>query len=162
MSARPVKQKRRRLLFTGFDQLYTEIDSLQAGGYTMLGKWNLTQICDHLQLFLHMSMHGFQGLKVPFPIRIFGKIALYNVLGTNSMPAGFKAPKLFTPTEVPVDDPATIEKFRQTIAAYENFTGTLYPSPLFGKIRRDQWNRLHLIHAAHHLGFLLPKSDIST
>ena len=35
----------------------------------------------------------------------------------------------------------------------------LGPSPLFGKMSRDELTRLHLIHCAHHLSFLTPKAN---
>ncbi len=33
----------------------------------------------------------------------------------------------------------------------------LHPSALFGTLTIDQWKKIHLDHAAHHLSFLLPK-----
>jgi hypothetical protein len=36
--------------------------------------------------------------------------------------------------------------------------GSLHPSPLFGPLSSDDWERLHLRHTKHHLGFLEPKS----
>ena len=101
-------------------------------------------------------MHGFGGATVPWAMRLAGKPALYVTLWTNWIPAGYKAPDQFQPKVPPADDPAVLENFRATVAELENFTGEFHPSPLFGQLSPAQWRRIHLIHAAHHLGFLVP------
>jgi len=45
-----------------------------------------------------------------------------------------------------------------SIRRFAEHPGEMQPSPLFGKMTRDQWTDLHLIHASHHLSFLLPKA----
>ena len=35
-------------------------------------------------------------------------------------------------------------------------TEDLHPSPLFDRLTGDEWRALHLLHAAHHLRFLIP------
>jgi hypothetical protein len=36
--------------------------------------------------------------------------------------------------------------------------GEMHASPFFGYLTPQQWRDLHLIHCAHHLGYLIPKS----
>jgi hypothetical protein len=56
------------------------------------------------------------------------------------------------------DEHLAIEAISDTIARVVDPAATFYPSPLFGRLSTDQWRRLHRVHAAHHLGFLTPRS----
>ena len=72
------------------------------------------------------------------------------------MPPGFKGPAVFLPGE-PQADTASVAKLQQVVERYQKFAGPLCPSPMAGKLTRDEWTRLHLVHAAHHLSFLRPR-----
>jgi hypothetical protein len=56
------------------------------------------------------------------------------------------------------DEAAAVERFKQAIERLRAHPGELHPSPFFGYLTPQQWRDLHLIHCAHHLGFLLPKA----
>jgi hypothetical protein len=154
-AARP---KRRELRFTSYTEVLTEVARLQERGYQRAGTWTLTENCEHLRIFMRCSMHGFGDTRVPWPIRMLGPLLLWGTLRRKKIPAGVQAPAPFLPPARTVDDPAVIDAFRQTLHTLEQFPGPFQPSPLFGRLSLHQWQQLHLIHAAHHLGFLVPNS----
>jgi hypothetical protein len=81
------------------------------------------------------------------------------VLRVNFMPRGVEAPAFMQPAMVSAEDEhLAIEVNSDTVARVIDPAATFYPSPLFGRLSADQWRRLHRIHAAHHLGFLIPRS----
>jgi hypothetical protein len=64
------------------------------------------------------------------------------------------------PQSVPnanVDDAAEVNRFRTAAQRWEQYTGPLRTSPLFGDQPKDKLTALHCVHAAHHLSFLTPK-----
>ena len=56
------------------------------------------------------------------------------------------------------DPAAAVAEFRATVERYDGFAGLLLPSPVFGKLDRDTMTRLQVLHAEHHLSFLVPKA----
>jgi hypothetical protein len=148
--------RRRVLRFGSYDELLAEVDRLSSGPYRRAGAWSLTQNCEHLRIFMDCSMRGFGEARAPRLLRLIGPLALRVTLVRKKIPAGVRAPAPFQPAAASVDDPARIDAFRQTVRALEGFSGAFHPSPLFGRLTAEQWHRLHRIHAAHHLGFLVP------
>jgi hypothetical protein len=67
------------------------------------------------------------------------------------MPETVKAPDAATDAEA-------VQKFAETVERFRRHGGALHPSPLFGTMTREEHARLQAIHAAHHLGFLIPKT----
>jgi hypothetical protein len=55
-----------------------------------------------------------------------------------------------------VEDDAGIDRLVGAIDRYVNHTGPVRPSPLLGKLTRAEWDQIHLIHASHHLSFIVP------
>jgi hypothetical protein len=73
----------------------------------------------------------------------------------------FPAGKPTMPETVPPpggDARVAIEKLRASVERLKAFTGTIVPSPLFGPMTKDEAVRMQLVHAVHHLSFLVPKS----
>jgi hypothetical protein len=67
-------------------------------------------------------------------------------------------PKKFAP--LPAKDLAVcLNRFREQIRAFEAWDRPAADHPFFGPISYEQWREIHLIHMAHHLGFLVPVSS---
>jgi len=148
-----MKPTRRDIQFSDFDQVAADVSDLQAKGYQRCGNWTLGQICDHLAIFMRGSLDGFSW-KIPWIFRVtIGSFFLRRILRQRKMATGVKVPKVFLPGE-PTEDIASVESFLQLVRRYQNHTGAMVPSPLSGKLSRQEWDQLHLIHAAHHLSFL--------
>lgn len=63
-------------------------------------------------------------------------------------------PRLTPPEGVPLEE--SITALREAVLRYQRHEGPLCPHPLFGRLSRRAWDRLHRVHAAHHLGFIEP------
>ncbi len=154
--------QRRDLAFHSFDEVLADLDQLESSGYYQLGKWNLVQLCLHLNDWMRFPMDGFP--KQILPIRVllylmklmFGKSQFHKILQSGSMKAGMPTmPETVHPANSA--DRKAIVDFRQTVCRMRDHRGAIHPSPLFGEMDLDAAQRLQLIHCAHHLSFLVPK-----
>lgn len=153
--------ERRRLDFQDFDSLVHEIKTLQDQGYEQLGNWNLTMVCDHVGTGAKTAMDGFPKQGPWYIRKIAGPILIKLMLRQRRMKAGLKVPDWWLPQAVP-DDPKKVDDFLRTIARFREFDGPMKPHPFLGKLSREQWRQLVLIHAAHHLSFLRPDASLKS
>jgi uncharacterized protein DUF1569 len=147
--------ERRQLDFRDFDAVAAEVERLRSQGYTKAGTWDLREICDHLSTTMRMSLEGFT-FKAPWLLRtLFGPIFRRRILKNRRMPVGIKAAQPLMPGP-PGDEQASVKVFTELLARVRDPQAQFQPSPFFGVLSPDEWRQLHLIHAAHHLGFLIP------
>lgn len=156
--------QQRQLEFRTFDDLRAELDHLATGYCERCGNWTLGQACTHLSGAINGSRLGIP-FKAPWWARWFlATFVLRRVLRTRRIRPGVKLPSKFEP-RAPADEAVAIHELRSAILAFEAHRGPLARHPFFGKLSRDQWHALHLIHAAHHLGFFrvgtIPSEAIS-
>jgi hypothetical protein len=158
-----VRAARRELSFATLDDVVRDAETLLAKGYDRVGKWDLAQCCGHLAAWFRYQLDGFP--KPPLVLRpVFwlvrntaGKWMARKMLTGGTMKEGMQT----IPQSVPApggDAAAAVADLRATIERWKAHTGELYPSPLFGSMPRDQWVKGHLIHCAHHLSFLRPRT----
>ncbi len=148
--------ERRELEFRNLDALIDHLQELRDHPYERAGQWSLGQVCEHLRLFMINSMDGF-GFRLPWLVRMAGPLLLGRTLRRRRIPEGGRGPKPLMPPEAStLDDAAAVDAFIQTVERYRDHAQPLHPSPLFGRLTRDQWDQIHLIHAAHHLSFIIP------
>jgi hypothetical protein len=149
----------RDLDFHSADDVVAEITRLRTEGYTQTGQWNLTQICEHLSETTRRGMDGF-GKRLPWLFRkTIGPMLFNRVLKTRKFPAGVKTFDGLEPTASPErDDPAMIDACIAMTRRAADFPGPLPPHPLVDNLAVDRWHELLWIHAAHHLGYLVPKT----
>jgi hypothetical protein len=148
--------QRRQLDFKDLDELTAEVDRLHRGGYRRAGHWDLAQVCDHLSYFVEGSLDGFT-FRVPWLIRfVFGRWGLRRILKKRRMGERYWTPQKPLP-QPGGDERAAVARLKQLVERLRNHPGELHRSPFFGKLTPEQWRDLHLIHAAHHLSFLIPK-----
>ena len=147
---------KRKLDFSTADEVISEIMRLKADGYTKLKRWNLTQACEHLTKTMEGEMVGL-GFRIPWILRrTVGELLTRRVLKTRSMPSVPTLPSL-RPTAVDVsEDPMVISQCIATIRKAELFEGSLNDYPFVDGLTHEQWRQFMWIHAAHHLGFLVP------
>ncbi len=156
--------QRRFVSFDNWDEVLDELHRLQTGGYQAVGKWNLAQICKHLNDWLSFPMDGFPVAPLPMRwmlmvLRVgFGKRLLRGILEKGRMASG--GPTMNN-TVYPSDSATDADAVRQledTIRRFDNFRGNIHPSPVFGAMDKATAARLQLVHMAHHLSFLIPKT----
>lgn len=147
--------ERRSLRFFRFDEIMPEVDRLIAGGHRTVGEWSLGRICNHLASAIQWSVEG-SPVLLPWPIRFWlGPVAKRWTFKHERLPFRIKLPAKMVPKEN-VDDRAEAEALRATIAYYLAHPSKRAIHPIFGRLSHEEWDRLHLLHSAHHLGFVLP------
>ena len=151
--------KPRRLRFNSFDAAMDEIDRLHACGCECLGTWDLAKTCDHLTVTMRMSLDGFPPDTRPFwPLRVLGPtLVKWTVLGLGRMPRGVPLPHPALGVTDPRAEQTAISHCVATlreVAEAQQFKR----NPVMGSLSPKQWRRFHLVHTAHHLGLLIPRS----
>jgi len=76
------------------------------------------------------------------------------ILITGRIPAGAYAPERITPAKDVGE--AAIDEFLTALEELKDYKGEFAPHPRLGTLKRGGYFKLHLIHCAHHLGFLTP------
>ena len=148
---------RRRLDFRDWSEVMADVEHLQRAGYDRAGNWDLSQILDHVGEGLRTALNGLDH-RGPWIVRKFiGPIFFKRILRDRRMKAGIKVPQWWLPGPGH-DESSAVDQFRERIAAFEALAGTPHPHPFFGPLSKHEWHDLVLIHAAHHLSFLVPKA----
>jgi hypothetical protein len=157
------KPQRRALAFNDLDEVVRDAENLQANGYEKAGNWDLAQVAGHLADWMRFPVEGFP--RSPLPIRLMlglirktvGRKKLLGYLSDKSFPAG--KPTMPQTVPPPGGDPReAIGKLRASVDRLKGYAGPIVPSPLFGPMTKDEAVRMQLVHAAHHLSFLVPKN----
>lgn len=149
---------KRLLDFHSGDEVIAEIERLRTGGYAKLKQWNLTQICEHLSATMEAEMTGL-GFRLPWVLRATaGKLLTHRILRTRRMPSSPTLPRLQPQATADAEDEAVIAQCLETIRRTECYQGSLADYPFVDNLTHEQWRQLMWIHAAHHLGFLIPNS----
>ncbi|MFG0285431.1 MAG: DUF1569 domain-containing protein [Phycisphaerales bacterium JB039] len=157
------KAARRDLKFTSLDDLAAELDRIQqahdAGTLRATGNWIPGQILAHLATFWKCALDGFPAeMKPPLLLALIARLLFKRKAASGAAPPpGFKSPlKVRNHLEhgPGITFEESMSQFRAQIArtrAGERFDK---PSPLFGQLTHDQWQRLQLGHCQLHLSFL--------
>ncbi len=134
-------------------------DHLLEVGYEARLRWNLGQICRHLASTMEMSRRGFPEMKIPLMLKFVRPVARFAVLTLGRMPSGMPAPPMLDPGEVGYDsDGLRLLKRETELFQQIREDRPMPPSPLLGKLTKPQWQRVHMVHAAHHLRWLAEKT----
>ncbi len=156
--------QRREVSYSNLREAVEDARHLLSTGYSQVGNWNLSQTLAHCTDWLRFPMDGFP--KPALPIRfilwltkiVAGKRMREKILRSGRMKAG--QPTLPSTLHVAnsTSDAKSVDDFEEAVERFEKFNGQLHESPLFGRMTKDEVNRLHLIHLQHHLSFLLPRT----
>ena len=149
--------RRRRVRFGQPGEVAEEAGRLLKNGYERAGQWSLAQVCEHLSQTVEASIdsvNGFGGFLLPVWQRFAAKPVLHLMLVTHWIPAGVKLPAGALPTCG--DDAEAVGRLKRAMETFEGHYGPWAKHPFFGRMSGKTWKRYHLIHSAHHLGFLVP------
>lgn len=149
---------KRRLDFHTADEVIAEIDRLRTGGYDKLKNWNLTQNCEHLTATMLAGLEG-MGTRMPRILRVtvFRWIFAW-MLRRRKMLSAPTAPELRPTSPGDTDDDAIIDRCIETLRRAAARDQPIDRHPLLENMPATDWQQINYIHAAHHLGFLQPKS----
>ena len=151
----PTEPKKRKLKFTDFDEMISEVRSLCENGYTSNGNWNLGQAAFHVSEWARFPLDGFP--KPPLPD---AEPALSPEAQRKIFTDGFEGGMTTDPDTVAMPDAVSdSEGFKQLQEVANRimaFDGDSFPSPFFGKLDQEAMVTLVLRHAEHHFGYLDP------
>ncbi|MBN1343584.1 MAG: DUF1569 domain-containing protein [Phycisphaerae bacterium] len=117
------------------------------------GRWSLGRLCDHLAKTMRGSLPG-GDLGSPVISMWLRPLVKRAVLWTGWMPTGAPAPSSLVP-EHEVSAQEGVDRLAEAVEAFdalpEGERNRMTPSPAMGPMSYDDWRKLHLIHARHHL-----------
>ncbi|MEE2937930.1 MAG: DUF1569 domain-containing protein [Planctomycetota bacterium] len=150
---------KRQLDLQTADQVIAEIEHLRSVGYTKLKNWNLTQACEHLQMTMNGGMNGF-GFRLPWIARATVMKWVFGWMLRNRKMISAPTIKKLKPVSLPdQDNERLIDECINTIRTAESFAGPIENYPMLDDLSVDTWQQLMWLHAAHHLGFLIPNQE---
>jgi hypothetical protein len=147
---------RRALRYNSLDEIMPDVERLLEG-HTTIGNWSLAQICRHLSTVMRRVVD----LPASTPhdrSQWVGEDRKREVLESGMLPEGLPGPPEIMPADT-LGEREEAEGLRAAIAHYKTSPGPVIPHRIFGPLTRPEWDRLQLIHFAHHLSFAVPRSD---
>ncbi|GAA4455763.1 DUF1569 domain-containing protein [Novipirellula rosea] len=148
-----------KLDFHTGDEVVAEIERLRRGGYTRSKNWNLTQICEHLTHTMTGGMEGF-GFRLPWILRAtIVNWIVRRILRTRRMSSAPTIERLKPKSPSGADDDRIIDHCIEVIRRAEKYEGSFEDYPFIDNFTADEWRQFMWLHAAHHLGFLIPKDQ---
>jgi hypothetical protein len=142
------------LHFEDEDEVVADVKNLRRG-YEQAGSWSLPQTCWHLEKTVLSRLR-----PGPFPDdtpeQTQRKAAIPQLLAVGALPHGIVAPRDVVP---PADAPdSCIDALIDALRQLKEFKGEIAPHLFFGRLSDADARQLNLIHCAHHLSYLVPKS----
>jgi hypothetical protein len=141
------------LRFETLDAILADAEALGAVERRALGNWTLGQVCFHLAQPMDYCIDGFP-FRFSWPLRLAGRMLRRKYL-TQGFPTGVKLAgpaAVLIPTDVLPN--AGLAELRRAIGRLKRESHRV-PSPLLGRLSREQWDQFHLRHAELHLSFIL-------
>ena len=145
---------RRGVSFNTFDEIMPDVDRL-LDGHSTVGNWSLAQICRHLAIVLRRVV-DLPASTPQDPSQWVGEVQKRQVLESGQVPEGMPGPQEVIPSDT-LSEREEAEELRQAIAHYRASPGPVIAHRRFGPLTRDEWDRIQLIHIAHHLSFAVPQ-----
>jgi hypothetical protein len=146
---------RRTLRYASLDEVMPDVERLLRG-HTTVGQWSLAHICRHLATVLRRVV-DLPASTPHDPSQWVPEDRKRQVLDSGMLPEGLPGPPEIMPADT-LGELEEAEGLRAAIAHYETSPGPVIPHRIFGPLSRDEWDRLQLIHLAHHLSFAMPKA----
>lgn len=145
---------RRKLHFDDLDQLLADAEAVTESS-TATGNWTPAQIIHHVAFGIKMLNHGID-LKVPLPMKIFGRTMKAFGLHVKPIKPGINPPAAIAAAFAPPAD-VTLEEAKRILreeVAFAEENGMNHPSPLFGRMSPADCVQMNCRHAEMHFGFI--------
>ncbi|HLK28312.1 MAG TPA: DUF1569 domain-containing protein [Puia sp.] len=132
------------------DELITRISSLNENNKAQWGKMNVAQMVKHCRKFEELTL-GKVIYKQSFLGKLFGKMALKNILKTERMKPNLPTVPSFRVMENDIDMAAEKNKWISLINEYEHYPDEGFVHPFFGRMTKEKVGPWSYRHADHHL-----------
>jgi Protein of unknown function (DUF1569) len=149
---------RREVQYASLPDVLADAERLCQGKFNTLGNWSAGQIFLHLAKSMNDSIDG-SDLHLPWYLKLVGPLLKKKLL-RGPMAPGVKLPASVAKETVPgpTSTAEGLTALRSAIARLQSESKRAR-SPFLGDMTKDEWNRLHLNHAALHMSFLVPQSE---
>ncbi len=145
---------RRSLRFEHLEEILTEVDRLRLG-HTTLGRWTLSQICQHLAETMRLALSMPATIEHDPSLRL-SQETIERVFQTGELGEGLALPSVLKIPE-PMDEGRAAMILGEAITEYAKSAGPVGPHRYLGPLSKARWDHLQRIHCAHHLSFVIPK-----
>ena len=149
--------QRRELSFNSLDDAVADAERLAGGNVRTSGKHSFGQILEHLALTHDMATGKIIAPRPPLLMRLMMPL-LKRMIVSRPIKPGIKLPsdaEAFFWPEGEVDVAQALSHLKESVQNY-SANGPLAVHPFFGKVSREQNDRLNCGHCAMHLSFVHP------
>lgn len=150
---------RRELRFTDLNDILDEVNRIGSSDVQTVGNWSYYQILSHIAGGIEHSMTSYPR-KLPALVRkTVGPLVFRQMMKSGLMKPGNlnpDAPK----TREEGDAIAAAQRLRNAVTRFKSYEGPVAEHPFFGTLNKDDYFKLHSIHAAHHLGYAHPDESV--
>jgi hypothetical protein len=147
---------RRTIAFKSLDDVMPDVERLLEG-QTTVGNWSLAQILLHVATVMRRVV-DLPASTPHDPSLVVGEEKKRQVFESGMIPEGLPGPPEVMPVNT-LSEREEAEGLRQAIAHYKDSSGPVIAHRLFGPLSKPEWDRLQLIHVAHHLSFAIPVEE---
>jgi hypothetical protein len=147
---------RRQVNYQSLDEILADAERLSSGPVKTLGNWSPGMIYRHLATAFNGSIDGFPD-AFPWYIRVAAKLFKKRIMA-GSMPPGMKLPPNFAKAVLPppTETDVGLAELRAAVARLSRESKRA-KHPVFGDLTKEEWDRVHLMHANLHMSFLSPQ-----
>jgi Protein of unknown function (DUF1569) len=150
--------ERRLLSLASLEEILPEVRRLQKGHETV-GQWSLAQICNHLAMAFSVVAAGprvVESASATQEERDRHAGIRQRFFALERFPDGRDSPPPLVPGDG-LDEHHEAEELASALARFSAAGGPFPAHPRIGPLSRDEWVWFHRMHAAHHLGFVVPR-----
>lgn len=142
----------RNLRFRNLDEAVMELEMLGKGKVETKELWSYYQILTHCADLIENSMTSYPRV-LPFIIRkTIGKFIFVKMLRDGYMKPGNPNPSAPKKHEEG-DEKAAHFRLKSVIEKFKRYDGPFANHPIFDVRNKEEWEKLHAMHIANHLGF---------
>lgn len=152
--------ERRQLTFSSLDDVVADAERLASGEVRTTGNHSFGQILEHLARTHDVATGRLEAPKPPLFMKLMMPLMKPMIVKDKPAKPGFKLPSNFEQVFWPdqeFDVPAALAHLKESVDHYQSH-GPLPKHPTFGKLSRQQQDRLYCRHAELHLSFVHPVS----
>lgn len=143
----------RELKFSTLEDVEAQIESLSQGKTETSGNWTYFQILSHLAETIEDSYKPMDPPATPVEARTT-EVLFRRLQKSGKMKPGYQNPKL--PQQREDGDVAAAQKRLKDVIQKFRASSHLNHEPSLGFLNHEQFEFLHAIHCALHLGFVRP------
>jgi hypothetical protein len=146
------------LRFDSYQDLISDVDHLHSTGWDKSGQWSLAMNCDHLARWISAMLDG--GLPhIPRPFQWIARAVIRRMVSKGKYPTiKFRAPSALKPAE-DISEPVAIDALKRAVLRLQKLSDPTVNTYPFGSLPSDDFHKMTLLHAAHHLAFLESRSQ---